>query len=281
MAFTNMFAPPVTKPKAKTAASSTNKLALERSTAVGHRHGDGGVAEALWLRAVPRGWAHSRQPEQETGPASTRAGATPPDDAWDFSKIPLFPPERMGGVQPLSPAPAPRLPGPIQAKLKVGAVNDPLEHEADRVADQVMRMPAPGVSVAAASPQLSRKCDACEEEEKLQKKPAGPQAATNEAPASVHEVLRSPGQPLDVPTRAFLEPGFGHDFSKVRVHTDAAAQVSAAAEGALAYTAGCDVVFGAGQYRPHTVAGRWLIAHELAHVIQQQGAGERGGRGRA
>jgi hypothetical protein len=111
----------------------------------------------------------------------------------------------------------PRFPGGIQAKLKVGAVDDPLEHEADRVADQVMRMPAPGVSVTAAPPQLSRKCAACEEEEKLQTKPTGPQAAAGEAPAIVHELLRSPGQPLDRGTRAYFEPRFGHDFSRVRV----------------------------------------------------------------
>jgi hypothetical protein len=79
------------------------------------------------------------------------------------------------------------------------------------------------------------------------------------------------GRPLDAATRGYFEPRFGQDFSHVRVHTDAAAQASAASHGALAYAAGRDVVFANGQYRPHTTEGRWLIAHELAHVVQQRG----------
>jgi hypothetical protein len=149
-------------------------------------------------------------------------------------------------------------PGPIQAKLKVGAVNDSLEHEADRVTDQVMRMPAPGVS-AAAAPQVSRKC-------------AGPQAAVGEAPASVHEVVRLPGQPLDAATRGFFEPRFGQDFSSVRVHTGAAAEQSAREVNANAYTVGHNMAFDAGQFAPGTHEGGRLIAHELTHVVQQSGS---------
>jgi hypothetical protein len=88
-------------------------------------------------------------------------------------------------------------------------------------------------------------------------------------PPIVSEVLRSPGQPLDRQTRAFFEPRFGHDFSRVRVHADANAAASAAAVNALAYTVGRDVAFGAGQYAPETSAGRKLLAHELTHVVQQ------------
>jgi hypothetical protein len=161
-------------------------------------------------------------------------------------------------------------PGPIQAKLKVGAVNDPLEHEANRVAGQVMGMPAPGVSVAAAPPQVSRK-RADGEGETLQRKPAGPQAASSQAPASVHGVLRSPGQPLDAATRGFFESRFGQDFSGVRVHTDAAAEQSARDVNANAYTAGHNMVFGAGRFAPGTQEGRLLLAHELTHVVQQSG----------
>lgn len=88
-------------------------------------------------------------------------------------------------------------------------------------------------------------------------------------PPIVYEVLHSPGQPLDAATRAFMEPRFGHDFSNVRVHTDAKAVESARAVNALAYTVGRDVVFGAGRYAPLAGKGRKLIAHELAHTIQQ------------
>lgn len=90
-----------------------------------------------------------------------------------------------------------------------------------------------------------------------------------DVPPIVHDVLRSPGQPLDVATRALLEPHFGHDFSQVRVHTDARAVESARMVDALAYTVGRNVVFGAGQYVPGTNAGQKLLAHELTHVVQQ------------
>jgi hypothetical protein len=85
-------------------------------------------------------------------------------------------------------------------------------------------------------------------------------------------VLRSPGQPLDAATRVFMEPRFGHNFSRVRVHTDARAAESARAVGAAAYTVGYDIVFGEGQFEPGTRNGRQLLAHELTHVVQQRGA---------
>lgn len=102
---------------------------------------------------------------------------------------------------------------------------------------------------------------------KLQRRAAGSGPET--APPIVHEVLRSPGQPLDAATRSFFEPRFGHDFSKVRVHTDRESAESARAVGALAYTVGRQIVFDAGQYRPEAASGRRLLAHELTHVVQQ------------
>jgi len=89
-------------------------------------------------------------------------------------------------------------------------------------------------------------------------------------PPTVHDVLRAPGQPLDTGTRSFMEPRFGHDFSQVRVHTDARAAESARAVNALAYTVGKDVVFGKGHYMPGTSEGKRLLAHELTHVVQQK-----------
>jgi hypothetical protein len=85
-------------------------------------------------------------------------------------------------------------------------------------------------------------------------------------------VLRSPGQPLDPATRAYFEPRFGRDLGAVRVHVDGRAAESARAVGALAYTVGRDVVFGAGQHAPGSYAGQRLLAHELVHVVQQGGA---------
>jgi hypothetical protein len=103
----------------------------------------------------------------------------------------------------------------------------------------------------------------------LQRRSGSATRPPTEAPPVVHEVLRSPGRPLDAYTRAFMEPRFGHDFGKVRVHSDAKAGESARTVDALAYTVGQDIVFGAGQYAPGTIPGQRLLAHELAHTVQQ------------
>src|SRR5688500_9815868 len=85
----------------------------------------------------------------------------------------------------------------------------------------------------------------------------------------VRNVLEAPGRPLDSATRAGMESRFGHDFSRVRVHTDLQAAQSARAVNALAYTVGQDVVFGQGQYVPESAHGIKLLAHELTHTLQQ------------
>src|SRR5262245_33717628 len=117
-------------------------------------------------------------------------------------------------------------------------------------------------------------CDKCRDEgTKLQRTAMNHTTIPEGLPSSVHDVLGSSGQPLDVNTRAWLEPRFGHDFSNVRVHTDAQAAESARAVNALAYTVGSNVVFGAGQYAPATERGGRLLAHELTHVVQQSQGG--------
>jgi hypothetical protein len=119
-------------------------------------------------------------------------------------------------------------------------------------------------------------CDACQDKRQnpLQRR-ASSDTAQSAVPPIVHEVLRSPGQPLDPATRAFMEPRFGHDFSYVRVHTDTRAAESASAVNALAYTVGSDVVFAGGRYEPRTARGERLLAHELTHVAQQGESAER------
>jgi len=102
----------------------------------------------------------------------------------------------------------------------------------------------------------------------LQRQATGTQPSGG-VPAIVHEVLNSPGQPLDRETRAFMELRFSHNFSQVRVHADDRAAESARAVNALAYTVGQEIVLDAGQYAPATKAGQRLLAHELTHVIQQ------------
>jgi hypothetical protein len=93
----------------------------------------------------------------------------------------------------------------------------------------------------------------------------------------VDVALQSPAKPLESGTRAMMERSFGWDFSRVRVHDGELAATSAAQVDARAYTVGRDVVFAAGQYEPHTPAGRRLIAHELTHVLQQGATGESAG----
>jgi hypothetical protein len=156
-----------------------------------------------------------------------------------------------------------------QLKLQTSEPGDAFEKEADRVADQVMHVPASSGSVVGTPLKISRKCQACEEEEKLQEKPAGPRSTAREAPSIMDAVLRSAGQPLDEATRAYFEPRFGRDFSAVRVHTGGLAEQSARDVNARAYTSGHDIVFDAGEFAPGTHEGRRLLAHELTHVVQQ------------
>ena len=147
---------------------------------------------------------------------------------------------------------------PLQAKLTLGASDDPLEQEAERVADQVLAAPGRG---AAGSAPLH-----------IQRYAGHATAETAVAPASVDHVLGSSGRPLEPTLRQDMEQRFAQDFSSVRVHTDATAEQSAHEVNAHAYTVGRNVVFGAGQFAPTTPAGRRLLAHELTHVVQQSEA---------
>jgi hypothetical protein len=168
--------------------------------------------------------------------------------------------------------------GAPQYKLTIGAANDPLEQEADHVADQVMRMSDPDLAVTGSMPQVIRRCAACEDEEKamLHRKADGSNDAEFEdASESVGNVLSSPGTPLDASAREYLEPRFGLDFSHIRVHTDERASESSRSVGALAYATGQHIVFAAGRYDPRSTPGRRLIAHELTHTIQQGGGRHR------
>lgn len=137
---------------------------------------------------------------------------------------------------------------------------------------QVMRSPASGFSVL--PPRwMNQASPAGHPGNELRRTEAGPgEAAGREAPDIVHAALRSAGQPLDTASRTFFEPRFGQDFSRVRVHTSAVAARSARAVGARAYAFGSDIVFASGQYAPHSRVGARLLAHELAHVVQQDRA---------
>jgi len=119
-------------------------------------------------------------------------------------------------------------------------------------------------------------CESCRKKRLLQRRPAASAApaANTGVPASVQDVLASPGRPLAAADRSFFEGRLGHDFSQVRIHDDAPAAQSASAVGALAYTVGQRIAFGTGQFQPGTAAGRHLLAHELVHTLQQRGVGD-------
>lgn len=147
--------------------------------------------------------------------------------------------------------------GMLQPKLVIGASNDPLELEADRVADQAIAMSLH--SAVNANPL------------RIQRFFGQARKSSNIASASVNHVLASPGRPLEPLIRQDMEQRFGYDFSGVRVHTGAQAAQSAEDMSARAYTLGQNIVFGTDQFAPETHDGRCLLAHELTHVVQQSG----------
>jgi pyrrolidone-carboxylate peptidase len=162
----------------------------------------------------------------------------------------------------------------IRAKLRVNQPNDLYEQEADRVAEHVMRMPAPGErkeTPCAACAGGGSPCSKCAARDAMVQRRVGDPGsgrANASAPDNLLQAL-GPGRPLDSSARAYFEPRFGYDFSHVKVHSDTRAAESARSVDALAYTVGSNVVFGAGQYAPASSDGRRLLAHELAHVAQQ------------
>jgi hypothetical protein len=181
--------------------------------------------------------------------------------AHDFSRIPLHSTATVN----------------LQAKLMVNTPGDIYEQEADRVSEQVMSMSDPQLQPASACGGTCTECQAAplgRDRELLQAKRVGSVDLGHTAiPPATRAALKSTGQPLDVATRAFMEPRFGHDFSQVRVHTDREAEESSRFVSAVAYTVGHNIVFGHGQYAPHTDGGRRLLAHELSHVVQQSTSG--------
>ena len=144
----------------------------------------------------------------------------------------------------------------LQFKLAIGSAHHPLEAEADRVADEVVK---PGAAAAEDLPVRTSRVSAAVD---LQ----------TTASQRVEAELSVAGQPLESSTRSHMERRFGHNFERVRIHDGASAAESARTVGARAFTSGSDIVFGQGYYRPGTAAGRHLLAHELTHVVQQGGS---------
>ena len=194
----------------------------------------------------------------------------------------------------------------IQTKLRIGAPNDKYEQEADRIADQVMRMPEPqaqGVTQVSGQTQIQRTCPECKEEEEesiqtkslsgqitpliqrqegpeeeleeedeetdiMTKSNADPQAASSNIQSQLN-ASKGSGSPLPKDTQTSMESAFGADFSGVRVHTDSNSVQMNRGLNAQAFTHGNDVYFNKGKYNPETNSGKQLLGHELSHVVQQ------------
>jgi hypothetical protein len=151
----------------------------------------------------------------------------------------------------------------LQKKLAVGSADDSFEREADRIAEEVISGPPHG--------QMPQSHSGIA----VQRVANSSDGGMKNAPSSVNRVLQDTGRPLDAPVRRDMENRFGHDFSHVRVHTGSAADDAARDVNARAYTTGRNMVFADGEYSPSAASGRRLIAHELTHVLQQSGAGDR------
>lgn len=211
------------------------------------------------------------------------------------------------------------VPPMIQAKLMIGQPGDKCEQEADRVAEQVMRMPEPkvrtGESMVGRSQlgtiqracskrdeevrtqpveeeekdeKLRRQVEEEDEEESLEKKPLAVQMSPliqrqGEPPEEEEERMVQDTSPasqitpnprrnlgnLDRDTKSYMETRFGVGFDCVRVHADRRAAKVALALSARAFTIGPNIYFGHGEYQPYSFSGRQLLAHELAHTVQQ------------
>lgn len=186
-------------------------------------------------------------------------------------------------------------------KLKIGSVGDKFEQEADRVADTVMRMPDHAMSSTGQAlrmqpieeeeealqmqpiedeeeeEMIQPKCKQCEEQEKMQMKPL--QRSPKDASSSVSPQIsnqidnsRGKGRPIDPSTNREMSQKIGHDFSGVNIHTDRESVHMNRALGARAFTVGSDIYFNANEYAPKSSSGKRLIAHELVHTVQQNGA---------
>jgi len=198
-----------------------------------------------------------------------------PDAAASLAEPRPLAAERMTG-SPDSPGARPfggtshNRPAGIQTKLSVSQPGDPFEQEADRVSETILRM---------AEPVIQRQgCPTCDDEPEnalIQREAVMPAVGTATSAQSA-AVPQGGGQALPGPVRDFFGSRFSaaggslHDFSRVRIHTGPQADAAARAVNARAYTLGHDIVFAAGEYAPHTDAGRRLLAHELTHAIQQR-----------
>lgn len=202
------------------------------------------------------------------------AGSESPPISGDFNlnSISIFPYKKMG----------------IQTKLKINSPNDKYEQEADKVAEQVMRMPEPNIQrkctscgkeeeetiqrkplVSQISPLVQRTCADCEEEALQTKSKGNSGRMASSTLTQQIQSSRGNGQAIDSNTQTFMATRFGHDFSGVRIHSGTQAAQMNKEINARAFTIGKDIYFNRNEYQPSSSTGKRLLAHELTHVVQQ------------
>jgi len=234
---------------------------------------------------------HTPQPTISPQPASQQ-DHTPLSDAefnvapsFSIRDIPIYPQQSPSSPTPDAPSelPTPDAFGPdslrisqylpaepttphVQPSLRVNTPGDLYEQEADRMADMVMRSPADSDEMAAPSngPDMPSYY--------VQRAPSGMGVPVSPQVEGNISRMQGGGQPLPASERSFFEGRFGHDFSKIRIHADDHAAETAQSLDARAFTVGNDIAFDAGEYQPGTESGRHLLAHELTHTVQQEGA---------
>lgn len=205
-------------------------------------------------------------------------GSTPTHFTHDFSRIPLHPEAHIMNL----------------SELTISAPEDLCEQEADRVAEMVMRMPKPDLTLGGSdsersdSARIKRECSECgekklsqldekeDENEMIASKSRAPSVNSKPVASGLHGAFgtgESDGHGLPASVRGFFETRFGHDFAQVRVHADNRAAEMARGFNARAFTMGNDIYFGSGEYAPGTSTGDKLLAHELTHTIQQSRVG--------
>ena len=186
---------------------------------------------------------------------------------------------------------APARPAPLAgtATLTVGAADDRAEHDADVLADRALRRLHAGVP-GEDDPEPHRHGAGCGHLRRASAAPAPGAVVGREggdldaATTSAIEHRRGKGAPLPAGVRRSMESAFGTGLGHVRVHADTSAAGLSARVSARAFTTGSDIFFGAGEFAPATTEGRQVLAHELAHVVAEPGAGVHrlfGGVGRA
>lgn len=160
----------------------------------------------------------------------------------------------------------------IQRKPSIGREDDPLEHQAESIADSIMQITTPSL--------VQKKCSACEKEKEQvhrkglqsfiqRKETSSNKEVASESVTSALRSTRGSGGQMSDSTQTFMENRFGVSFSDVRIHTDGVANQMATEMNAQAFTVGKDVYFNESTYSPETLEGKHLLAHELTHVVQQ------------